>query len=82
MTKSVDFLEFKNILNKNNIYLFDCQYRIAHNRLNNLRKHEQTGGAINVTNNIKKLNTNLLSRLVDSLLTKNISRSNWILDNY
>jgi hypothetical protein len=73
----MNLLKFKKLLNDNDIFLFDSQYRIAHYRLNNLQQfksNEQVGGG-------KKINKIMLSRLVDSLLTQNINRANWILQN-
>ncbi len=75
----LNYLEFKNILKYNNINLFDSQYRIAYSRLNNLNR-EQVGGSIN--NKINNLDNLMLVKLVDSLLSKNINASKWILQNY
>jgi hypothetical protein len=78
----INFMKFKKILNDNDILLFDSNYRIAHNRLNNLEKmknNEQHGGS---NFKLSKLNKNILNRLVDSLLSSNTDRTNWIISNY
>jgi hypothetical protein len=79
MTKTIDFFKFKKLLNENDIYLFDSYYRIAHHRFNNLQynnipQNKQVGGS-------GKMNKIILSRLVNSLLTNNTDRINWILQN-
>ena len=88
---SIDFIEFKKILNENNIQLFDAQYRIAHHRfnhLNHINRNDQKGGSnVNLNNReiisniIKNRPASLLS-LINSLLNKNTIRINYIIDNY
>ena len=78
----INFIDFKKLLNKNNIYLFDAQNRIAHYRLNNLNINKiQTGGSISndLIIKINNLNSNYLNILVNSLLDKNIERIQFIL---
>jgi hypothetical protein len=75
--------DYKNILNKNDIYLFDSYYRITYFRLNKMTKQNvQKGGSINKKNIIHNLNSNQLSILVSSLLDNNETRINFILSNY
>lgn len=89
MTEYIDFVTFKNYLNKNNIYLFDSQYRIIHYRINNLNKLlEQTGGTnTNIKTNkpaklLKKINNISLNNFIFALLDKNIQKMTWILEKY
>ena len=54
----MDFVKLKKYLNKNNIYLFDSDYRIVHFRLNNIQNifnKTQTGGSY-VIKKVKKIN--------------------------
>ena len=80
---TLDFVNFKKYLSKNNINLFDSQYRIAYYRYNNLGKmlKLQIGGNIKNFNLIKQLNNVLLNHFIDSLLNKNIERINHIINN-
>lgn len=81
----MDFIAFKNFLNEKNIHLFDAEYRIAYHRLNNINSYlMQNGGSYNNNfemDKLHKLNQSTLSHLVNSLLTKNIEKTNWILNN-
>jgi len=82
----MDFIAFKNMLNQNNIHLFDAEYRIVYHRLNNMKSYLiHNGGSLNNNfeiDKIHKLNQATLSQLVNSLLTKNIEKTNWIINNY
>ena len=82
LEKLEDFLTFKKYLSDNNIFLFDSQYRIVHHRFNNLNKliqiNEQKGGNIKLKNFHQKYN---LKHFINALLTKNINRINWIINN-
>lgn len=84
MSISIDFLTFKNILNKNNILLFDSQLRIAHFRYNNLIKTlPQTGGSGiknpgELLKTIIQKNNCLLSHFIDSLITNNLIKIKYI----
>ncbi len=93
MTSFIDLIKFKNILMTNQIELFDHDLRISHYRLCNLVKNKNqmggTGLIINGTNCTygmeKKLNNMSqihLSHLVNSLLSKNEQKTNWILNIY
>lgn len=87
MTEYIDFVSFKNYLNKNNIYLFDSQYRIIHYRINNINKLlGQTGGSNYKTNNTKQILKNMssasLNHFVFALLDRNIQKMSWILEKY
>ena len=88
MTSYIDLIKFKNILAENQIDLFDHDLRISHHRLCNwIQNKNQTGGSSNLSNSniIYKLNNMSqihLSHLVNSLLTKNEQKTNWILNNY
>ncbi len=79
----MEYLEFKKFLNKNNIFLFDSNYRIAHYRFNKLQKNPvQIGGSIkndNLINKLSKLNNNYLLHFINSLLDKNVEKTNYIL---
>ena len=79
----MDFIAFKKYLNKNNIKLFDSEYRIVYHRFNNLSVFtEQTGGkSEEYYNIIAKMSQNKLNCFINSLLQKNIPRINWILTN-
>jgi len=74
--------EYKRILNNNNIILFDPEYRISLHRLNQLLSNtEQTGGTIDIkTNNINNLKTNILKRLVKSLISNKKQESQLYID--
>lgn len=76
----MDFVKFKKYLNKNNIYMFDSDYRIVHFRLNNIQNifnNTQTGGS-NVIKKVKRINKILLSEFISSLLNKDINKINSI----
>ena len=52
--------EYKKILNNNNIILFDPEYRISLHRLNQiLLNTEQTGGNIDIKNNLTSVNVSI-----------------------
>jgi hypothetical protein len=87
---TIDFVKFKNYLIKNNILLFDSQYRISHFRLNNLHllinDNNQNGGGNNISNSkiikkVKKLKPSILNHLINSLLDKNIERIKYIFNS-
>lgn len=86
MSISIDFLTFKNILNKNNILLFDSQLRIAHFRYNNLIKNlPQIGGSgfknsDKLLKTINEKNNCLLSHFIDSLITNNLVKTKYIIN--
>ena len=69
---TIDFITFKNYLIDNNIMLFDSQYRIAHYRYNMLND-------INILSKVK--NINKLDNFINSLVTKNIEKINWIINS-
>jgi hypothetical protein len=88
MTSIIELIKFKNILNKNQIVLFDHDIRISHHRLCNwLNKNkEQVGGSVNFNNDtiskqLKNMSQIHLSHLVNSLLNKNEEKINWILNS-
>ena len=86
MSSHIDFLDFKNILNKNNILLFDTQLRIAHYRYNQyIKTLPQIGGSKseepdNILIKINKKKNCLLSHFVDSLITNNLIKTNYIME--
>lgn len=62
----MDFIEYKTLLNNNNIYLFDHEYRISYNKIlnnnyinnkfiNNFYKNQMGGGQTSYLNNIVKI---------------------------
>jgi len=72
---TIDFITFKNYLIDNDIMLFDSQYRIAHYRYNMITK-------INNSNILSKVkNINKLDNFINSLVTKNIEKINWIINS-
>jgi hypothetical protein len=86
MSSHIDFLDFKNILNKNNILLFDTQLRIAHFRYNQYIKNTPQIGGSNILDSNKLLNrindksNCLLSHFIDSLIVNNIQKTNYIFE--
>ena len=81
----MDYLKFKKYLKKNDINLFDSEYRIVHFRLNNIENifKNQTGGS-RIIKKVKRINKILLSEFVNSLLNRDINKINGIvclLDN-
>lgn len=87
MSLQIDLLTFKNILNKNNIQLFDTQMRIAHFRYNKyINGMSQIGGSnlresSNLLININRKNNCLLSHFIDSLVSNNLMKTKYIIDN-
>lgn len=85
MSAQIDFLTFKNILNNNNVFLFDAQYRIAHFRYNQLVNNlPQIGGSDSIKPEqiLTKLTTIkdcMLCHFVDSLVANNIAKTNYII---
>lgn len=79
----MDFLEFKQLLDDNNIYLSDGNTRIAHFRFNNLTKIlPQKGGGTNLLNKLKFKNKCLVRILIDSLVNNNKPRIKYIIDSF
>jgi hypothetical protein len=77
----MEFVKFRKLLNKNNIYLQDCYYRIIFHRYNNLNKIiGQTGGGYHSTD-INKMSPSLLNHFVIALIDKNTQKIQWILGN-
>jgi hypothetical protein len=87
MSLQIDFLTFKNILNKNNVLLFDTQLRIAHFRYNQYIKNTPQIGGSNLNEPGKlliKINQKkncLLSHFVDSLVSNNLIKIKFIIDS-
>lgn len=87
MSLFIDFLTFKNILNKKQIHLFDSQYRISHVRYNNLIQSLPQYGGADINNSITLLNIinekhhNLLNVFIQSLINNNQTRIKYILNN-
>jgi len=90
MLLQIDFLNFKNILNKNNVLLFDSQLRIAHFRFNKyINNMPQIGGGIKnnlynpdlLLNKIYQKKNCLLSHFIDSLVSNNLTRTNFIINS-
>jgi hypothetical protein len=87
MTEQPDFLKFKKILNKNNIFLFDAQYRIVYFRYNKIIDNIQKGGSLtikkksyDILNEIKLKNPILLSHFINSLIFRDDKKINYIID--
>ena len=86
MSSQIDFLTFKNILNKNNILLFDTQLRIAHFRYNQyIKTLPQVGGSKSeepdkLLNKINDKSISLLSRFIDSLVSNNLTKIKFIIE--
>jgi len=87
MSSQIDFLTFKNILNKNNIRLFDTQLRITHFRYNQyIKSMPQIGGSNSNSHDILLIKINqknncLLSHFIDSLVSNNLIKTNYIIDS-
>jgi hypothetical protein len=87
MILQIDLLTFKNILNKNSIQLFDTQMRIAHFRYNQyINSMPQIGGSnlkksSKLLININQKNNCLLSHFIDSLVSNNLTKTKFIIDN-
>ena len=72
----MDFKKFRKILEKNNIKLFDYEYRISYNRIFNMNKicnqNNQYGGG-DINSNIFKLKSkNNLENIINYSLSKNM----------
>ena len=81
------FSEYKNYLERNNINLFDCYYRLSYYGLIELSNKftVQTGGGYN--NNflqpfiaLKKLDKIKMLRLIESILSNNFKTAKYICD--
>ena len=87
MSLQIDFLTFKNILNKNNVLLFDTQLRIAHFRYNQyIKSIPQIGGSNSsepdsLLIRINQKNNCLLSHFIDSLVSNNLIKTKYIIDS-
>ena len=87
MSLQIDFLTFKNILNKNNVLLFDTQLRIAHFRYNQYIKITPQIGGSNSNEpgklliKINQKKNYLLSHFVDSLVSNNLIKIKFIIDS-
>lgn len=91
MSFQLDFLKFKNILNKNNIFLYDAQYRIAYYRYNKLLENIQQGGSSipnqsglykpdKILKKIKSKNNTLLAHFINSLIFKDEKKIDYIIN--
>ena len=86
----MNYIDFKKILNKSNIYLYDADTRIIHWEFENLLKlnnnnnnnNNQTGGSINnykiIIDKLKK--KNLFNNLIYSINDDNTNRINYIMN--
>jgi response regulator of citrate/malate metabolism len=90
MSIKIYFLTFKNILNKNNILLFDTQMRIAHFRYNkyikNVKNMEQIGGSNSNKSEkllikINKKKEYLLDHFINSLISNNLIKTKFIINS-
>ncbi len=87
MSSQIDFLTFKNILNKNNVQLFDSQIRIAHFRYNQyIKTIPQIGGSDSHDSGgllfrINQQNNSLLYHFIDSLISNNLIKTKYIIDS-
>jgi hypothetical protein len=85
MNNQLDFIKFKNILNKHNILLFDGEYRIALYNYTQVIKsleksEEETNNDFFLINKIKNLRENLLRIFIYSLVQNDINKINYILE--
>ena len=85
MNNQLDFIKFKNILNKHNILLFDGEYRIALYNYTQVIKsleksEEETNNNFFLINKIKNLRENLLRIFIYSLVQNDINKINYILE--
>ena len=85
MNNQLDFIKFKNILNKHNILLFDGEYRIALYNYTQVIKsleksEEETNNDFFLINKIKNLRENLLRIIIYSLVQNDINKINYILE--
>jgi hypothetical protein len=81
MSSQIDFLTFKNFLNKNNILLFDSQLRIAHFRYNNLVGGYDNENSDGLLIKINQERPYLLSHFINSLVYSNFIKTKYILDS-
>lgn len=78
----MDIVEWRNLLQKKEVILFDHDYRISLFRFNQLPKKMVGGGKKNKDNNIiKKLSNNHTRILIEGLLGLNYEKVNWIISN-
>jgi hypothetical protein len=88
MLSHIKFITFKNYLNNNDIFLFDSQYRIAHFRYNQyINNMIQKGGtnliqSNNILNKINNKKSSLLYHFINSLITNNFIKTNYIVSKY
>ena len=69
----MEFQSFKNILNQNNILLFDAHNRIAHYRYNQYYKNNH-----NTINDVVFYKQSLLTNFINALLNNDKIRLNYI----
>jgi hypothetical protein len=85
--------KFKQFLTDNDIELFDFEMRISYKRLCNLsseyKKQQkltklnlQKGGSKNISQKLKKMQRQHILHLISSLVSKNDTKTNWILNLY
>lgn len=83
----INFLSFKNLLNKYNVLLFDAELRIAHFKYNEyIKSMPQLGGATLIKNKsllirIYQKKSCLLSHFINSLLSNNLNKINYIINS-
>lgn len=75
---NLNYIDFKDLLYKNKILLYDAELRIAHCRFNNLLNNIKSKD-----NFINKLlsKPNLLSTLIYSLVNNDTNKINYIINN-
>ncbi len=68
----MEYLEYLNYLKSNNIILFDHDYRISFNNINNYYNNNyMSGGGYNKKNKLLKLNKNELEKIINVALSQN-----------
>ena len=83
-----NFNKFKKILLNNDIELFDYELRIVYKRLCNISQvNTQIGGSINnnqknISQKFKKMSQQHMLHLINSLISKNDEKINWIFNLY
>ncbi len=67
------YTNYLNYLKSNNIILFDHDYRISYNNINNYYFRQQVGGANNnnINNKLFNLNKNELEKIINISLSQN-----------
>jgi len=72
----MNFLKYKKLLERNNIILFDHEYRISYYEITNMGNmiydiHDQMKGGGNIYNKLKSLNIDTLNTIVKLGISSN-----------